>query len=1073
MRPKTFLDLRRRGLGVRLIVAAILAIGPLAAQTIQSSQPQPYEALHALEQSIAQSSDPDLLLQLAREQEAYAERALPTYARLAALDPRGSAVRLAALERGFHLALRDGQLVQAAAFSAELEAAGHPEARSLLGSAPPAADLVVLPGGVSAFAAMAQIAQPVSADRIFAEFAGKVAQQVCWTCQGERLTPAIESYFAGIAALELAGKRNGETVTVALSESTLASLGFKVRREQGAVRLERDKKTAGLPDPLLALGVDEAALCESIKAGKPFPLQIHDEAVPIYPSAAVWKSSFPKLDQRQFALSLLHDYAMARLYLGIATLDRKTLQTITASSGLFFFQGQPGDMLSIYGSAFALSGTHAWVPGGAGAEPVWAALAGVSPATPGPFFQALVLPPKPALLPFFYAIARLDPLHQAWATANVARTRRLYALFSSLPESKPYTGESIPGTSFSAMLHAIPLSAQGRVLFPGALDVWTAGNASASEDDVMLRLLGSRGRANELAGTDFGDFLLVSHIAAHRAAGLDRESALALARNARAYSAFYPRFTTLTAIDGPGFASFFRMADSFGRLPVLEQQLAWGQADALIEWLVLMRRTNAIADEAAARQFRAICDRFTAADNPAARTAASFELARAILAPRGAAPTASWDSTLRAALLGADAQSARGQDFDSVLAEQRAPALDTVFALAALASSPASPPKALQPAQLRFVPIPADPDATRTQRDAYLAYDPAPLARLIDAWNRNAAQPDPRETQRLAAEILKAAEPQMALALEAPLYAAFLRSADPVVARDASLLRKHQFVPLDAAPSRQPKFTSIYILRSLGPFGSYFEGGFAQFEIASGAAASTSWKPSQGGNEVMAENAAAIRATPWDRLSETGQRLVALRILAAREWVVAAARDDAEYASLSDETLHLLSLFRRAELLHGLQARDWPRVWAAFTLPDLFRLGGRFLDRHPASSSSSIVLQQLQAATAAAESQLDFYAAIPTRAYGCDHLHLLPVGPYEDEERQNDPAFVAERAAEFKLFLAARADRLGIAPQALAPVAEPAARKVFEASDMKDYHDWRALLRAYAAATASESSLSP
>ena len=63
--------------------------------------------------------------------------------------------------------------------------------------------------------------------------------------------------------------------------------------------------------------------------------------------------------------------------------------------------------------------------------------------------------------------------------------------------------------------------------------------------------------------------------------------------------------------------------------------------------------------------------------------------------------------------------------------------------------------------------------------------------------------------------------------------------------------------------------------------------------------------------------------------------------------------------------------------------------------------------------------------------------------------------------RQLLPTYMAERTAEFKLFLAYRADRAGMQPADLAGAAEQLARKAFRVSAMNDDHDWRALLRAF------------
>jgi len=217
---------------------------------------------------------------------------------------------------------------------------------------------------------------------------------------------------------------------------------------------------------------------------------------------------------------------------------------------------------------------------------------------------------------------------------------------------------------------------------------------------------------------------------------------------------------------------------------------------------------------------------------------------------------------------------------------------------------------------------------------------------------------------------------------------------------------------------------------------------------------------------VVAEQIAAIRSATWELLLESDQRLVTLRILAAREWIVASAQDPKLFASLSEETSGLLSLSRRADLLNGIEEREWPQVWASITLPDLFRLGGNYLRRYPSESSPSQVTAQLRLAVAANDgARLDILGRIPTHVLGCSHTHLVPDAPYEEYERQLVPTYMAERAAEFKLFLAYRADSLGVQPADLPLAAERLAAKAFINSRMSDYHDWRSLLTAYASIT--------
>jgi uncharacterized circularly permuted ATP-grasp superfamily protein len=61
------------------------------------------------------------------------------------------------------------------------------------------------------------------------------------------------------------------------------------------------------------------------------------------------------------------------------------------------------------------------------------------------------------------------------------------------------------------------------------------------------------------------------------------------------------------------------------------------------------------------------------------------------------------------------------------------------------------------------------------------------------------------------------------------------------------------------------------------------------------------------------------------------------------------------------------------------------------------------------------------------------------------------------------PEELAERSADLKLYLAYRADSLGVAPVDLGRVAEPLARSVFKSTQMTDYKDWRSLLASYSA----------
>src|SRR5207249_9495903 len=63
------------------------------------------------------------------------------------------------------------------------------------------------------------------------------------------------------------------------------------------------------------------------------------------------------------------------------------------------------------------------------------------------------------------------------------------------------------------------------------------------------------------------------------------------------------------------------------------------------------------------------------------------------------------------------------------------------------------------------------------------------------------------------------------------------------------------------------------------------------------------------------------------------------------------------------------------------------------------------------------------------------------------------------------PEELAERSAEFKLFLAFEADSLGVEPSALSDIAETLASRAFRSIQMTDSKDWRSLVAGFAGIT--------
>ncbi len=310
-------------------------------------------------------------------------------------------------------------------------------------------------------------------------------------------------------------------------------------------------------------------------------------------------------------------------------------------------------------------------------------------------------------------------------------------------------------------------------------------------------------------------------------------------------------------------------------------------------------------------------------------------------------------------------------------------------------------------------------------------------------------------------------QPQVTLALAGQVYAYFLRPSDLVVSEDPLLLRKHHYFNFDWEMGRKQLLTGSSFNQNSKNAGSYFLGGFAQFAPAAGAAASVGWKTGgRAGKESIAQEIAAIRSAAWDRLDESDQRLASLRITVAREWIYMSASQAEAFRALGEDTMGVLSLSRRADLLNGIEIRDWKRVWESVTLPDLFLLGGKYLDRFKTDLWNSPVTIALRSIAAVNDgSRLNILGPIPYHSLGCQHPHLVADAPYEEYALRMFPEELAERSAEFKLFLAFEADSLGVEPSALSDIAETLASRAFRSIQMTDSKDWRSLVAGFAGIT--------
>jgi tetratricopeptide (TPR) repeat protein len=1075
-----------------------------------------YEAREALEQGAAAVKDPALMLRLATVEDSYGGAAAEAYARLVDVLGGSSPQRLPLLERGFAVALRDADFKHAESFAVMLESAGHPEYRSLLSVEEKKEDGAIVLGGLDALAFAAHAQEGVPPERFFVEYSRTLIARICEKpgCSAKGYEE-IHEHFQRVAALEALGKRDGNSVVVTLSlntkqgrrdtEKVLSLLGIKLHTSKGQLELDRGEKKnqAKQQETASALAIDELAIQEALQGGKSYKLKISDERATIYPGENVWRESFYASENEPggFAAALLRQPKMTRLYLGISSLDRKAVSALLSVASLKTLADRYADLIYSYAPAFALQGSHAAVPGGAGAESLWANLAGADPAEPGPFFLALMQRSEGRLLAFYFSLSQLDRPHQAFFTANLSRTAQFYKLFSERDEMRRTASAMVGNTAFSELLRSIPLDGEGHVDFPGSPEVWMVAKGRSSnesqttkmmkkvskvaapevEDEILLRLVQTRYHDKFAGHTELENFLSVARIDAHRPKPLDDQSALILAQEYSDFSGVYAYFTDITGLGSSDYSRFFAAIERAKSHSMLDANVELGQLHSLVEWICLLRRRRAIGDEEAANLFRFVAGQFAAADGPVAYSLASLESARSILGfCKLPDLSLTADERIRICLLGPDAQSGphRSLEFQRVLELQKVPSLAAMLSIQEgaknLAATGATALATIEKyaSGLPLVEWPKNTKVGGKEKESILRYDPAPIHKIVAelAQKTEKHKQNVKELEKLSQELLAALQPQISLALAGQVYAYFLRPSDLVISEDPLLLRKHHYLNFSSQQSGKELVPESTFEQASEGIGSNFMGGFAQFGLSSGTAAGTGWKTAgPAGEEAIAAQIAAIRGTAWDQLEESDLRLVGLRTTAAREWIAESASHPGEFQALGEETMGLLSLTRRSDLLNGIENRNWTRVWDAVTLPDLFALGGKYLERFktdPWPSPSTAALRQVSSTNDGA--RLNVLGAVTYHAFGCSHPHLIPDAPYEEYERHMFPAEIAERAAQFKLFLVVLADGLGVEPLALVNVAEPLAAKAFHHAKMTDSRDWRSLLGAFASIAPSD-----
>jgi hypothetical protein len=606
------------------------------------------------------------------------------------------------------------------------------------------------------------------------------------------------------------------------------------------------------------------------------------------------------------------------------------------------------------------------------------------------------------------------------------------------------------------------------------------------EDEILLRLANTRYKQRGAVRTELDNFLAVVRVDEHRPEPLDENSALLLAQHYTEDGAAYPYFATLTGLGQKQFEQFFALSEALRDRSDEEKNAVLPAVNSLIEIICLAQEARRFDEMQSAKLFGEVVKKLGEATSPAARTATSLDLVRMILERAGKAAAADPDEAIRSVLLGSDPPSvvevdgalvtvdpsmSRHRRYQQVLELQKVPSLATVLALSdaarTLGAGKGASAEQIQILESKAAGLiagetPKELGLKGKQKEQVQGFQPRHLQEIVKQFRQKTANQkvNQKDLEKLSQDYLEEIDVPVRWALEGIVYAYFLSPDDLLVSEDPLLLRKHQFVRI---PLPAPTWQHARLIQSSENAGSNFEGGFADFGDAAGRAAAKGARlGGEYGEDVAAKQIGALRMTNWGRLRDEDLRLVGLKVTVAREWIVRAASQPELETALAEATLGLLSPTRRADLLAALAADSWSYVWGLISLSDLYFLGDRYLEHYaadPWKSPATIALRQ--ASEHNNGSRLQALGGEFDETLNCSHPHLRMAPPYEEYEKDLLTGRLAERSAEFKLYLARYADAAGIPAAALEAVAEPAARAILKKLHMSDPHDWRSVLAAY------------
>jgi VWFA-related protein len=527
-----------------------------------------------------------------------------------------------------------------------------------------------VPGGLKAFGVMAHLENTPTYDTFFLDYCRRLLLDA--SPYTEDHIPVFEgqlqAYMAAVEELSAAGQKSPDgTVVVKLSMDTaearkrtarlLPYLGWALdlTGESPVVELGSQPSDGLWHRIPAALGIDEIAMRQALEQGRSFEFEIRTDNARFVGGirwAAVLKGlpAFPGGMAEVFS----RDLRFAKAYAGLGAMSVDTAMGLISTIGVRDLVTRYADVLALCSSAFTVSGGRAATPGGAGALPVWAKLAGADPAKPEALFRALLTKDGGRLAVFYATLSQVDEKRQRYFTADAARAQRYYEWYRDANEMRFIT-DRLPQNWRQDLFGKLPLDDSGKVRFPGGRAAWS--NSSGSDDDVILR-------------SDLMEALVpIASIEEKRGTPLDAASVGLLARHYADWRSLFPYFEKLPGLGIAEFQALEKFGEAASAHSPDARNIMLGEWHSLVKLTVLGEQAGSLDQAAAARAFARVCAGLAGPDPSPIALAALKEIAGG---------QGSVDEAVATRLLRLTGQ--RRAEFDLVRELQSAPTIDAALA---------------------------------------------------------------------------------------------------------------------------------------------------------------------------------------------------------------------------------------------------------------------------------------------------------------------------------------------------------------------------------------------------------